>query len=132
MLALELHAGFFQHADRARVVGRDDGENALETEHAMAVLEYGGRSLECVALAAKLRQERIAHVGVRQRVALDQSAHPRRLARVALLDAIHAEAEALVHVERPLAQVATRAVEVVHVLVADEAQPGRIIDQVGK
>ena len=54
---------------------------------------------------------------------------PAGSAAVALLDVIHAEAEALVHVERPLAQVATRAVEVVHVLVADEAQPGRIVDE---
>ena len=40
-----------------------------------------------------------------------------------------AEAVALIHIERPFAQVAACVIEIVHIFVADETQPGRVIDE---
>lgn len=77
-----------------------------------------------IPLAAELRQERVADVGIRQRVRLINPHMPAGVP-LALLHPIQAESVALVHVELPLAQVAPHVFQVAHVFVADEAQPGR-------
>src|SRR4029079_9479118 len=118
--AFELHPGLLEYANRRIVARRRDRENASQAERMIAVCEHCRCCFICVALSSELGKKRIADVGVRHRVALDQPAHPRRLAAFPLFDAIHAEAVALIHIERTFAQVAAGGGQAVDALSAAE------------
>jgi hypothetical protein len=91
--------------------------------------QRGFRCLARVAAAPVFGQESKSDVDVGQRVALDQPAHAERQRIAVTLD--HEQPETMVCVQAlgTFRNVAARIVEIVYPPVADEAQPGGLVDE---
>src|SRR6185369_1283591 len=82
-----------------------------------------------VAAATVAGEERESQIGVRQRVAADEAAHAERLA--GLSQRHRPEPVAVLYIARggPARDVAAGVLERVHVAIADEAQPGGLVQE---
>jgi len=118
-----------EHADRAGIVRRDDGDDARDAERARAVVEHRGRGLAGVALAPPGGQVGKADIHVFERVALKQAAHADCGAVRAQRHVPQAEAMALVARHRTVRDVGARIVELAHLPIADVAQEGGHVDE---
>ena len=106
-----------------------DAPHLGQAQHVLRVAHAGRRGLAGVAVAAEFRHQRVADVGLHQRVALDQAAHAQEAPVGLALDAPEAEAQPSVGggVARrdPGARLAPRA----HVALADVGEPAGVVEQ---
>ena len=93
------------------------------------MLQDRGGGLERVSLAPVRGQQGEADVDVRERVALQKPAEADPGPVGLLLRHVEPEAEPLVARDRAVENVCARVVERAHALVADEAQPRRLVQE---
>ena len=93
------------------------------------MMQHRGPGFVHVAMASELRQQRETDVHVDQGIALDQATESHRFAVCLALHEVQPETVQFVHATRTFANVDLRFRQVVHVPVADEMQPVRIIDE---
>lgn len=125
---LEGEAELFEQCDRRVVFRVGVGDNSVELQRRVAEFQHGTRCFTGETLAAKSLEKSEAEIDFRSWVAFEQSADADDRAAI---DALHGEqTHAMLAVHREaLADVVLRGGARVHVAVADESQPCRLIHQ---